>query len=89
MIFVILITDSCKKEVDNITNPPATGQLPTVSTSVISNITTTSATCGGNVLIDGGTTVTARGVCWSKCSTPTITNSITIDGAGVGSLQVV
>lgn len=62
-------------------------QAPTVTTSSVSNITlsTSTASCGGNVTSDGGTTVTARGVCWSTNQNPTISNSKTINGSGTGS----
>jgi len=59
--------------------------LPTVTTSTISNITQTTATGGGNVTSDGGTPVTARGVCWSTSANPTLSNSYTNDGTGTGS----
>jgi hypothetical protein len=59
--------------------------IPTVITSSISNITTTSATSGGTVLTDGGAAVTERGVCWNISPNPTISNTLTLDGAGVGS----
>jgi len=58
---------------------------PTVTTSSVSNITQTSATCGGNVTSDGGATVTVRGVCWSTSSNPTTNNSHTTNGCGTGS----
>ncbi len=65
------------------TLPP---NLPTLSsTSVISNITQTSATSGGNITSDGGAAVTTRGVCWSTSTNPTISNSKTTDGTGTGS----
>ena len=38
---------------------------PTVTTTAISGTTTTSANSGGNVTLDGGAAVTARGVCWA------------------------
>lgn len=60
--------------------------VPTVTTSQVTNITQTSATCGGNVTSHGGSSVTARGVCWSTTnSNPTISNSHTTDGSGTGS----
>lgn len=62
-----------------------TYNLPTLNTTAISNITNNSATGGGNVLTDGGTTITSRGVCWSTSSNPTIANAKTIDGSGLGS----
>lgn len=64
------------------TSPPG---LPTVTTSSVSNITTNSATCGGNVTNNGGATVTARGICWSTSRNPTISNSHTANGSGTGS----
>lgn len=60
--------------------------LPTLTTkSVIYNITKNSAQSGGNVTDDGGTTVTARGVCWSTSQNPTISDDHTTDGSGTGS----
>jgi uncharacterized protein (TIGR02145 family) len=58
--------------------------LPTLSTSAISSILTTTATSGGNITADGGATVTVKGVCWSTTATPTIANSKTSDGIGTG-----
>ena len=48
---------------------------PTVLTNSVSNITSTSAECGGNVTSDGGATVTERGICWAEA---TITNRPTL-----------
>jgi uncharacterized protein (TIGR02145 family) len=59
--------------------------VPTVSTTSISNITNTSASCGGNITSDGGADVTARGVCWNTLTIPTIANNKTSDGIGTGS----
>ncbi len=61
--------------------------IPTgVTTNTISSITQTAGIGGGNSSSDGGATITARGVCWSNTtSSPTITNSKTVDGSGVGS----
>ena len=62
-------------------------QVPTVltvTTDTASNITQTTATSGGNVISNGGDTVTARGVCWNTSPEPTLTNSYTIDSGGTG-----
>ena len=56
-----------------------------ITTNDVTEITETSAICGGNVADYGGTTVTARGVCWSTSENPTITDSHTTDGSGTGS----
>jgi hypothetical protein len=62
-----------------------TAIAPTVTTADVSSILTTSATSGGNVTSDGGSTVTARGVVWSTSTSPTITlTTKTIDGSGPG-----
>ncbi len=57
---------------------------PTVTTITVTSITHNSANSGGNVTYDGGATVTARGVCWSTSSNPTISNYHTTDGSGTG-----
>jgi hypothetical protein len=57
---------------------------PTVTTTAISNITSTSADSGGNVTSDGGAVVTARGVCWSTSPNPTTSDNTTSNGTGTG-----
>jgi len=60
--------------------------LPTITTTAISATTNTTASSGGNITNDGGAAVTARGVCWSTSSNPTVALSTkTIDGSGIGS----
>jgi hypothetical protein len=61
-----------------------TPDLPTVTTTAATNITLTTATSGGNVTFGGGADVTARGVCWSTSSNPTIADSHSTDGSGTG-----
>ena len=60
-------------------------QYAKVTTSEVTDITSSSATCGGNVTTDNGSAVTARGICWSTSQNPTINDSKTTDGSGVGS----
>ena len=60
---------------------------PTITTAEITAITQTTATCGGNVTSDGGTPVTARGVCWATSENPTTDSLKTTDGAGTGSFS--
>ena len=59
---------------------------PTLTTTGISNNSTTSATSGGNVTADGGKTVTSRGIVWNTSGSPTISSytGITSDGSGTG-----
>ena len=59
--------------------------LPVVSSYEANNIMYTTATAGGNVSVDGGATVTARGICWSTNPNPTVSlETKTIDGTGTG-----
>jgi len=55
-----------------------------VVTSVVTEITDSTAICGGNVAGDGGAEISAKGVCWSTSQNPTILNNITNDGSGLG-----
>ena len=58
---------------------------PALTTTEISDITDNSAKSGGDITDDGGTTVTARGVCWSTYQNPTIADNRTTDSSGSGS----
>ncbi len=60
--------------------------IPNVTTAEVTNIGIFGATCGGNVTNDGGLTVT-RGVCWSTVPNPTVSDSHTSDGLGLGSFS--
>ena len=62
---------------------------PTVITSSVTNISANSATGGGSVgdYYNDGFTVSARGVCWSTSSNPTISSSHTSNGTGTGSFS--
>jgi uncharacterized protein (TIGR02145 family) len=59
--------------------------VASITTNMASIILTFSAISGGNIIADGGTPVTVRGVVWSTNPNPTLDNSHTVDGAGVGS----
>ncbi len=60
--------------------------FPVVSTKEVTNITAFTTECGGEITENNGGDVTARGVCWSNKSLPTIEHedSITTDDAGMG-----
>jgi hypothetical protein len=55
-----------------------------LSTALLSGISTVAAVTGGFISSDGGSAVSARGVCWATTPNPTILNSKTIDGIGTG-----
>lgn len=58
--------------------------IPTVKTSEFIYVTSISATCGGEVMDDGRSAVVSKGICWSRTSYPTVNDSITMDGSGLG-----
>lgn len=58
--------------------------LATLTTTIVSSITETTAASGGNITSDGGASVNARGVVWSTSTNPTISlTTKTIDGPGI------
>ena len=57
---------------------------PSITTKTVGNITSSSASCGGQIYGSGGTDVTARGLCWSTSPSPTVSDSCSHDGSGIG-----
>ena len=64
------------------TTEPA--EIPELTTLKASNITSVTATSGGNILNDNGASIVTSGVCWSTSPNPTISDSKTIDGTVTG-----
>jgi hypothetical protein len=60
------------------------GGYAVLTTSPASNIAANTASCGGNITTDGGSAITARGICWNTSPTPSLANSFTVDGTGTG-----
>jgi len=79
LLVVISVLVSCSKD-----DPDTNSTLSTVTTNPITSFTTISAVCSGTVSNDGESNITARGICWSTSTNPTIANSKTIDGTGTG-----
>jgi uncharacterized protein (TIGR02145 family) len=80
--FLAILIAGCKKEDKPklpVIDPPA------ITTTDITNNLGISATGGGTITSDGGSAVTARGICWSKVDKPTIADSKTTDSIGTGS----
>lgn len=92
ILVISAILLSCKPDDNDAGNPNNGGSneeevvatLPTVVTSEVTEITETTANCGGEVTSDGNTDVFARGVCWSVNQSPTLDDHYTSDGEGVG-----
>ena len=82
IILSFVLMQSCT---ESDTSTPINTDVLTLTTTSPSSIATTTAACGGNVITDGGTLVTARGVVWSTMPNPTIALATkTTDGTGTG-----
>jgi hypothetical protein len=58
-----------------------------INTLSVSNLTTSSATVSGTIISDGGSSITARGFCWSTATNPTIENSKSTETGTLGNLS--
>jgi YVTN family beta-propeller protein/YD repeat-containing protein len=68
----------------DVTFTTLTPVLPSLTTWGVSKITVTTASGGGTITYDGGTTVTARGVCWGKTANPTLLDNCFLHSSGGG-----
>ena len=57
--------------------------LPTVTTNEVTDITATSAICGGKVTDNGEAEIISRGICYGLNENPTIDGNHTIDSIGI------
>ncbi|NOX16727.1 MAG: VCBS repeat-containing protein, partial [Chlorobi bacterium] len=55
-----------------------------ITTDDASNISTSSADCGGSTILDGTSTMTARGLCWGTSTSPTTSGSHSNEAIGIG-----
>ncbi len=58
--------------------------IPVLTTTEVSNLSSNSAVTGGTIISDGGGNITASGICWSLKENPTIADFKTNDGSGNG-----
>jgi uncharacterized protein (TIGR02145 family) len=58
--------------------------IPIVTTSTVTAISDSIVTSGGAIVNDGGAAIATRGVCWNTKKNPTIADSFTSDGSGIG-----
>jgi len=65
LILAIILTFSCEEK-------PVP---PSLSTTAVTEISTTTAISGGNITADGGATIISKGVCWDTSDDPTIENN--------------
>lgn len=66
------------------TLPASTGNLATVITDTMTLVLGKKAIGTGRVTANGGLAVTARGLCWSADSLPTINGPHSLEGSGTG-----
>ena len=72
-LVLMVILHSCKKE-----------EVPTLTTTDVTNITGATATSGGIVLDEGSGRVVERGICWSENVSPTIYDNKRLEDGGAG-----
>jgi uncharacterized protein (TIGR02145 family) len=58
-------------------------QLPVLTTTAVTSITSATAISGGNITSDGGVPITERGIFWIESNNPAIGGN-TLDGTGTG-----
>jgi len=56
--------------------------LPALTTKIVTDISSSSAVSGGNIISDKGYAITQKGVCWSTTPDPSINDNITNNGSG-------
>ena len=80
-VFFLCTTACISKYYDNTS-------FPEVTTAEISDITSMSAAGGGNVISEGSSPVTERGLCYGEYPNPTILNNeVTSGGSGAGAFS--
>jgi uncharacterized protein (TIGR02145 family) len=84
-VAMLTFSASCNPDEEVADNPSGSGNSATLTTLPVSNISGASATSGGNIINDGGSAITQRGIVWSTTPNPTTASSSTNDGSGAGS----
>ncbi len=74
MLTILAVLLSCENA--------GSARIPQVETENITGVTSTSAISGGRIILDGGTAISMKGVCWSTDANPTKEDSHTEDGTG-------
>ncbi len=70
------------KNSSNVVTPIVQMFSQPIVTTPITNITSTSASTGGTITFDGGSTITERGIVYGTSINPTTTNTKIVDGSG-------
>lgn len=80
-------TNSVGTGYGNEVNAAVSAVMPTLTTSLLTILSDSIVSGGGIIQSDGGSQITARGVCWSVNKLPTIADSQTSNGTGSGSFS--
>ncbi|MBN2213219.1 MAG: fibrobacter succinogenes major paralogous domain-containing protein [Bacteroidales bacterium] len=83
LIFLTMFFLTCETEKSEDNNTPDI-ELPKLATRRVNQLTADTAICGGRIFNDGGSMVTARGVCWSSTPVPAIDGNKTSDASDTG-----
>ena len=90
LTMAVMLTAGCDKpEEPNNGGNNTVIELPQVLTTEVTSITTTSATCGGEIVSNGDGIITECGVCWSCEAEPTINDNFVMAHATTGTFTVV
>ena len=88
LMVVEVFATSCVKDPTNVNINENVGyDIPEVETSIVQDITKTTATGGGVVTSSGGGSIIERGLCWSIESNPTVSGNHVDCGTGAGSFS--
>ncbi len=64
-----------------------TAGVPELITTAVSSITGTTATSGGTIISEGGSAITAKGICWDESAGPTTSDYSTYEGSGANTFE--
>lgn len=91
-LFSAFLVHSCKKKETTTPvtqpNPTTSEQAASINTLTVTNITDSTALLGGQVVSEGSSTVTERGICYASIATPTTANLLVKSGVGTGNFSV-
>jgi uncharacterized protein (TIGR02145 family) len=78
IIILIILTISCKED-----KPTP----PIIITTSVTEMSYTTATCGGEATNEGGASIISKGICWNTSANPTISSNKTTETGGLGSFS--
>lgn len=84
LVFAILIiAPNCSNDADEVAT-----SLPKITTKAVSNITFSSIGCGAQIISDGGSPITAKGLVYGTSNNPTLNDFVVSAGSGMGNFDL-